>query len=83
MPKKRGKNAILVEGVNPYSPVAALMVMVIMAMRVMVMMAIVQVRWVEERKFWMFESVMALVAGVSYGLVFLRQKQQVGAGFVS
>ena len=64
-----------------------MMVMVIMmrmmAMRVMVMMAIVQVRWVEERKFWMFESVMALVAGVSYGLVFLRQKQQVGAGFVS
>jgi len=35
-----------------------------------------KVRWVEERKFWMFESVMALVAGVSYGLVFLRQKQQ-------
>merc|ERR1711864_16106 len=30
---------------------------------------------IEERKFWIFETVMTLVAGVSYGALFLRQKQ--------
>ena len=36
-----------------------------------------KVRWVEERKFWIFESAMFLVSGISYALVFLRQKQHV------
>merc|ERR1711872_1129451 len=35
-----------------------------------------KVRWLEERKFWLFELVMSLVGGLSYALVFLRQKQQ-------
>jgi len=34
-----------------------------------------KVRWVEERKFWIFESAMFFVSGISYALVFLRQKQ--------
>lgn len=36
-----------------------------------------QVVWVEQRKFFIFETVMMLLGGVSYGVVFLRQKQQV------
>lgn len=35
-----------------------------------------KVQWLEERKFWIFESVMCLVGGISYAVVFLRQKQQ-------
>lgn len=35
-----------------------------------------KVKWVEERKFWIFETVMFLMGGVSYAVVFLRQKQQ-------
>merc|ERR1712080_486226 len=34
-----------------------------------------KVRWLEERKF-LFDSVMCLIGGVSYAVVFLRQKQQ-------
>merc|ERR1719244_656069 len=34
-----------------------------------------KVERIEEQKFWMFEGVMALIAGVSYGALFLRQKQ--------
>jgi hypothetical protein len=34
-----------------------------------------QVAWVEERKFWIFETVMFLTGCVSSGFVFLRQKQ--------
>ena len=40
-----------------------------------------QVRWVEERKFWIFESVMFFTSGISYSLVFLRQKQHVRINF--
>jgi len=35
-----------------------------------------KVIWVEERKFWIFETVMCLLGGLSYAVVFLRQKQQ-------
>ena len=38
-------------------------------------------RWVEERKFWIFESVMFFISGISYSLVFLRQKQHVRISF--
>jgi len=34
-----------------------------------------KVRWVEKRKFLIFESAMLFISGISYALVFLRQKQ--------
>ena len=37
----------------------------------------------EERKFWIFESVMFLISGISYSLVFLRQKQHVRINFAT